>query len=408
MVTAASAKGLQESRSGLRLFYSMATRKKSVTPVQETRVFTVIGSDEGEAKRRARELAVRLTPKEGGDFGVDTIDGAADNAEQAIQRIRQATEAIQTLPFFGSEKLVWLKNVNFLADTVTGHSAGVQAALDEFEEFLERGLPSGVSFLLSAAEVDKRRSFYKSLGKIGKLEQFDKLDTSRPGWEEDLEVITRRLAAERDLEFETEALQVFVRLVGADTRQLRNELEKIDLYLGENRTITVENVRDLVSKSTTGVIWELGTGISKRQLVRSLALLDQLLFQGETPIGILYAAIIPTVRNLLVAKDLLLRHKLRPPQAPFHFSTTLNRLPEDAIRHLPRKKDGTINAYALGLAAFEADRFELGELVDALDACLKANVQLVTTQLDPRLILGQLLVKLIVSNAEKQPTGRGP
>jgi DNA polymerase-3 subunit delta len=408
MVTAASAKGLQESRSGLRLFYSMATRKKSVTPVQETRVFTVIGSDEGEAKRRARELAVRLTPKEGGDFGVDTIDGAADNAEQAIQRIRQATEAIQTLPFFGSEKLVWLKNVNFLADTVTGHSAGVQAALDEFEEFLERGLPSGVSFLLSAAEVDKRRSFYKSLGKIGKLEQFDKLDTSRPGWEEDLEVITRRLAAERDLEFETEALQVFVRLVGADTRQLRNELEKIDLYLGENRTITVENVRDLVSKSTTGVIWELGTGISKRQLVRSLALLDQLLFQGETPIGILYAAIIPTVRNLLVAKDLLLRHKLRPPQAPFHFSTTLNRLPEDAIRHLPRKKDGTINAYALVLAAFEADRFELGELVDALDACLKANVQLVTTQLDPRLILGQLLVKLIVSNAEKQPTGRGP
>jgi DNA polymerase-3 subunit delta len=397
MVTAASAKGLQESRSGLRLFYSMATRIKSVTPVQETRVFTVIGSDEGEAKRRARELAVRLTPKEGGDFGVDTIDGAADNAEQAIQRIRQATEAIQTLPFFGSEKLVWLKNVNFLADTVTGHSAGVQAALDEFKEFLERGLPSGVSFLLSAAEVDKRRSFYKSLGKIGKLEQFDKLDTSRPGWEEDLEVITRRLAAERDLEFETEALQVFVRLVGADTRQLRNELEKIDLYLGENRTITVENVRDLVSKSTTGVIWELGTGISKRQLVRSLALLDQLLFQGETPIGILYAAIIPTVRNLLVAKDLLLRHKLRPPQAPFHFSTTLNRLPEDAIRHLPRKKDGTINAYALGLAASEAGRFELGELVDALDACLRANVQLVTTQLDPRLILSQLLVKLIVS-----------
>ena len=356
----------------------------------------MVGSDESETKRRAHELAVQLTPKAGGDFGVDAIDGAADNAEQAIQRIHQATEAIQTLPFFGSEKLVWLKNANFLADTVTGRSAGVQAALDEFKEFLEKGLPPGVYFLLSAAEVDKRRSFYKSLGKIAKLEQFDKLDTSRAGWEEDLEVIASRLAAERDLEFETEALQVFVRLVGSDTRQLRNELEKIDLYLGEKRTVTADNVRELVSKSTTGVIWDLGTGISRRQLVRSLALLDQLLFQGETPIGILYAAVIPTVRNLLVAKDLLLRHKLRPPRAPFQFSSTLNRLPEDAIRHLPRKKDGTINAYALGLAASEAGRFELGELVDGLDACLKANVQLVTTQLDPRLILSQLLVKLIV------------
>ena len=375
----------------------MATRKKSVTPIQESRVFAVVGSDEGETKRRACELAVQLTPKEGGDFGVDTIDGAVDNAEQAIQRIHQATEAIQTLPFFGSEKLVWLKNVNFLADTVTSRATAVQAALDEFKDFLERGLPHGVYFLLSAAEVDKRRSFYKSLGKIGRLEQFDKLDTSRAGWEEDLEPIVCQLAAERDLEFETEALQVFIRLAGADTRQLRNELEKIDLYLGDKRTVTAENVRDLVSKSTLGVIWELGTGISKRQLVQSLALLDQLLFQGETPIGILYAAIIPTVRNLLVAKDLLLRHKLRPPQVPFQFSSTLNRLPEDAIRHLPRKKDGTINAYALGLAASEADRFELGELVDAIDACLRANVQLVTTQLDPRLILSQLLVKLIVS-----------
>jgi DNA polymerase III subunit delta len=63
---------------------------------------------------------------------------------------------------------------------------------------------------------------------------------------------------------------------------------------------------------------------------------------------------------------------------------------------LPRKKDGTINAYALGLAALEVGRFELQELVEGLDACLKANIQLVTTQLEPRLILSQLLVKLIV------------
>jgi DNA polymerase-3 subunit delta len=375
----------------------MPPRKKPATPIEASRVFAVVGSDEGETKRRARELAMQLTPKEGGDFGVDTIDGTADNSEQAIQRIHQAIEAIQTLPFFGSEKLVWLKDINFLADTVTGRSAGVQVALDEFKDFLGKGLPNGVFFLLSAAEVDKRRSFFKSLAKIAKLEQFDKLDTSRSGWEEDVEVVTSQLAAELNLKFEAEALQVFVRLAGAETRQLRNELEKIDLYLGEKRTVTVEVVRALVAKSTTGVIWELGTGIAKRQLAQSLALLDQLLFQGETPIGILYAAIIPTVRNLVVTKELLLRHKLRPPQAPFQFNSMLRRLPEDAIRHLPRKKDGTINAYALGLAASEAGRFELRELVDGIDACLKANIQLVTTQLEPRLILSQLLVKLIVS-----------
>jgi DNA polymerase-3 subunit delta len=357
----------------------------------------VVGSDEGETKRRARELALQLTPKESGDFGVDTIDGAADNAEQAVQRIHQAIEAIQTLPFFGSEKLVWLKSVNFLADTVIGRSAAVLAALEEFKGFLAKGLPNGVCFLLSASEVDKRRSFFKSLGNIAKLEQFDRLDMSRAGWEEDVEFLARQLAAEFDLKFETEALQIFVRLAGSDTQQLRNELEKLDIYLGEKRRVTVKIVRELVAKSTAGVIWELGTAISKRQLGQSLALLDQLLFQGETSIGILFAAIIPTVRNLVVAKDLLVRLKIPPPPVPFQFGRTLSELPEDAIRHLPRKKDGTINAYALGLAALEVGRFELQELVDGLDACLKANVQMVTTQLEPRLILSQLLVKLIVS-----------
>ena len=374
----------------------MAARKKSAGPHETARAFAIVGSDEGEARRRARELAAQLTPKDSGDFSVDLIDGAADNADQAIQRIHQAIEAIQTLPFFGSEKLVWLKDVNFLADTAAGRSTGVQAALDEFKEFLGRGLPAGVRFLFSASEVDKRRSFFKSLGKIAKLEQYDRIDTSRAGWEEDVEFYAEQLAAELDLKFETEALQIFVRLAGADTHQLRNELDKIDLYLGEERTVTVEVVRRLVAKSTTGVIWDLSTSISKRRLSQSLALLDQLLFQGETAIGILYAAIIPTVRSLIVAKDLMLRYKLRSPQMPFQFSSALGGLPEEEIRRLPRKKDGTVNAYALGLAAVDAGRFELPELMNGLEACLKANLHLVTTQLEPRLVLSQLLVKLIV------------
>jgi DNA polymerase-3 subunit delta len=364
-----------------------------------SQIYAVVGSDESEVKRRAKELASELAPPEGGDLAIDTIDGAADNAEQAVSRIHQAIEAVQTLPFFGRDKLVWFKDVNFLADTATGRAGGVQEALEELKEFLNRGLPDGVCFLLSASEIDKRRAFYKALGRIASVEQFDRIDTSRSGWEEDVEAIVHPLASERNLRFEQEAIEVLVRLAGADSRQLRNEIEKIDLYLGNQRTVTADVVRALVAKSATGVIWELSTSLSKRRLGESLALLDQLLFQGETAMAILYAAIIPTVRNLLVVKDLLQRYKLRPPSAPFQFGTILAKLPEEATRHLPRKKDGTINAYALGLAACEAHRFELDELIDGANACLHANLQLVTTQLVPKFVLGQLLVKLIARHS---------
>ena len=142
-----------------------------------------------------RNWRSNLRRKQVADFGVDTIDGMADNAEQAVLRIRQAKEAIQTLPFFGREKLVWLKNVNFLADTVTGRSTAVQEALEDLKEVLSRGLPDGVRFLLSASEVDKRRSFYKSLGKFAKVEQFDRIDPTRPGWEEEVQAVVAPLGS---------------------------------------------------------------------------------------------------------------------------------------------------------------------------------------------------------------------
>jgi DNA polymerase-3 subunit delta len=369
--------------------------KKNAVARQTSQIYAVVGSDEGAVKSRARELAQQLTPKDTGDFGQDLIDGAADNADQAVSRIHSAIEAIQTVPFFGPGKLVWLKDVNFCGDTVTGRSAQVVAALDQLQQFLSAGMPSGVVFLLSASEIDKRRSFYKSLSKVATVEHFDRIDTSRSGWEEEAESLARGLAAERGLIFQPEALEVFVRLAGADTRQLRNELEKIDLYLGEKREIDTQSVRSLVARTATGVIWELGNAIAKRQLSAALALLDQLLFQGETPIGILYAAIIPTVRNLLVTKEILETYGVKAPSAPYQFNSVIARLPQAAQNFLPRRKDGNINVYGLGIAACEAHRFSLAQLIRGFEECLKANIQLVTTQLEPRLVLSKLLVSLL-------------
>lgn len=373
----------------------MSQKSKTGKSGRTSPIYAIVGSDDGQVRARARELAAELTPKDAGDFGLDAIDGAAENADQAVTRLRLAIEAVQTLPFFGTQKLVWLKDVNFLSDTVTGRSASVQAALDEFVVFLDHGLPDGVTFLLSATEVDKRRSFYKSLGKLGKVEVFDRIDISKSGWEEEAQVLVHQMATGFGLRFSPDAMDLFVRLVGVNSRQLRSELEKIDLYLGARRDVTVEMVRQLVARSSSGVIWDLGNCIAKRNLAESLALLDQLLFQGETPIGILFAAIIPTTRNLLIVKDLLDRHRLRPPHAPYQFGAMLQKLPESATRHLPRRKDGSLNAYALGIAACEAHRFSVRKLIAGLDACLQANLQLVTTQLEPKLVLSQLLVKLL-------------
>ena len=370
-----------------------------------SQIYAVVGSDESEVKRVATGLAAKLTPTDSGDFGREVIDGAADNAEQAAARIRSTIEALQTLPFFGSTKVVWLKNPNFLGDTPIGRMASVQSALEELSDLIENGLGSDVIFLISATEVDKRRSFYRSLAKRAEIQVFDRLDSSRSGWEEEATEIVRSRAQKRKLQFDDDALDLFVLLTGGDTRQIENELEKIDIFLGASPTaetavprVTVDLVRELVPLSRAGVIFELGSALATRDLELTLTLVRRLLDQGESAIGILLVAIVPTIRNLLLAKDLMERHRLARPHAPFQFISAINRLPAEATDHLPRRKDGSINAYALGIAAQHAHRFETKQLIEAMQACLDANLQLVTSQLDHELILTEIVVKLLGEN----------
>ena len=352
----------------------------------------VAGSDEAEVKRRATELAAEMAGPDAGDFGRDVIDGMADNAGEAAGRIDETRQALLTLPFFGGEKLVWLKNANFLADSVLGRSAAVTEALERLQETLIEGLPDGVKFLLSAIDADKRRTFYKALGKACDIEVFDKADSSRSGWEEGARTLIDTRARERGLRMGEEAIELLAMLTGGDSRQVDNELEKIDVYLGPGRReAALEDVRALVPLSRAGVVFELGNALAARQTSRCFALVDQLLKQGENAVGILLVAIVPTVRSLLLVKDLMHRHRLSPPQAPWFFNSILNKLPPEATEHLPRKKDGAINAYALGLAAAHAKRFELAELRELLEACLTANVRLVTSGLDERVVLAELI-----------------
>lgn len=358
----------------------------------------VIGSDDGAVKEAARKVALTLAPNGSlDDISSEIIDGAVDGAGNAQQAIYATINALQTPPFFGGEKFVWLKSASFLADSVTGRSNAVLEALEGLTEVLKIGVPADTKFLLSAVDVDKRRSFVKStLGKLAQVQTFDRIDSSKTGWEEGAaELVTERAQA-LHLRFEEEARQLFTLFTGGDTRVIANELEKIDLFLGEgDRRVDLETVRLLVSRSRAGVIFELGGAVQERNLERALQLLSDLLEDGETAVGILLVAIVPTVRSLLLARDLLDTQKIPKGFNAFRFGDVLARLPAEAIAHLPRKKDGTVNTWGLGFAAVHAHRYNVAELREALRATVEANVALVTSSVEPRTILEQLLVRIL-------------
>ena len=142
-------------------------------------------------------------------------------------------------------------------------------------------------------------------------------------------------ARELGLSFESGALDLLVQMAGDDTRQLENEIEKIDLYLGERRRCGINTVRGLVSMSRAGVIWEIGNAIGTRDLQRALKLLGVLMYQGQNAIGILLGSIVPRVRSLLIVKELASKHRLITTSYS-SFTNSLDMLPPSATSHVPR------------------------------------------------------------------------
>ena len=115
------------------------------------------GSDEDAVKKAAADLAHKLAPEDA--MNLETIDGRATTADEAVESIRKVREAILTLPFFGGGKLVWWKAVNFFDETGVGRHASVKEALESLQPDLERVDGTSVTLLISALGIHKGRSF---------------------------------------------------------------------------------------------------------------------------------------------------------------------------------------------------------------------------------------------------------
>ena len=365
-------------------------------------IHILYGTDDGAVAEAALKLFNKLKPEGGDDFANDIVDGNADNAEHAFEIAAETKQALLTLPFFGGAKIVWLKRATFLGSDRTGESARAKEGVEQIKEVLESGIGDDIIFILSATTIDKRRAFFKFIKQHAELHEFNKLDTSKDGWEEQVAMMVDKRAGELDLSFEQDAMDLFVTLAGEDTRQISCELEKLDLYLGkERRTANLDDVRKIVPLTRAGIVFEIGRALQRRDGSRALELIDQQLTRGESAIGILRASLIPTIRNLFMAKAAGENRQLDLYNYR-SFESALNSLPSEDRAWLPQKKAGGVNVYPLFLAAKDAQAYPMHALRKAMEACLQADLSLVTTSLDHRMVLHRLVVELIASASKRR------
>jgi len=362
----------------------------------------ICGDDEFAVKKRAKEIFQAWAGESGG-MDQEIIDAAVSNSGDALNAIAKLREAIQTLPFFGSSKVVWLRDCSFLGEERAASAQAVMEALADLAAELKGFKWDNVRLLISAGKVDRRKTFFKTLEKIGSVENFEALSADDRDWAERAEAAARGAVRGRGKEISEEALAELVARVGPNTRQLENEAEKLSLFIGNRQTIEFADVAAVCARNKTARAFALGDALGDRDLPRLLKRLDEELWEmkfdsQKSPIGLLYG-LISKVRAMLMLKEMLREGWVKPETDYNRFKSQLARVPADRVPADKRFNPLSLNPYVLFRALPQAKKYSREELVRAMDLLLRCNRRLVTSGLDKAFMLQQIIVDIAAPQA---------
>jgi DNA polymerase-3 subunit delta len=363
----------------------------------------ICGEDEFAVKERAKEL-YRLWSEQLGGMDHEIIDASVSNSGEALRALARLREALQTLPFFGSAKVVWFQNCNFLGDERTASSQAVTEALADLSADLKEFSFDNVRLLITAGKVDKRKVFFKTLDKLGTVEAFNALSVDDRDWAIQAEKWARDALRQRGKTITNEAVAELVNRVGPNARQLDSESEKLSLYVGDRPEAQLDDVLAVSTRNKNARAFALGDALGDRDLPRLLRRLDEELWEvkldpQKSEIGLLYG-LISKIRAMLLLKEMLREGWIRAEGDYNRFKAQLESVPAGQLPSDRRYNPLAINPYVLFKALPQVKRYREEELVKAMNILLECNRSLVSSGLDESLVMQKALIEIVGANTQ--------
>ncbi len=247
--------------------------------------FTFIcGDDDYLVSEKGREWFAARTQGLADDLSKEIVDGRAGNYAEVEAALGHFRSAVQTVSMFEERKVVWFKDVTFLADSVTGRAQGTLDLLEDLKECLQGIDPASVGVLVTAQPVDKRRSFYKW---IQKTADFTILATGKNQAEACANLIAEE-CARAGVKISRAAVKALIAKVNGNTRLIVAETRKLCTFIGSRgREIGERLVIDLVPNFGEADFFEAADAFFSLDLKWTLEALRRHFFTNHDSRGLL-------------------------------------------------------------------------------------------------------------------------
>jgi DNA polymerase III subunit delta len=329
--------------------FTPTTRFESEVQGRKLRPAYVWVGDEAFFRKRCRDAVIKhLVPAEMRDFGVYELDLAETSLAEVLNRARTPSLMAPFQVFFvrGVKQLYGRgsRDEEFEAIAAYVRDPNPDALLVFIADHIS--IPADAR-RMEMADRDRFERLRETLGEycgIVELARVEEGDAAR--WVLDT-------ASAQGVKVEADAARELVDALGADMMMIASELEKLMLYAGERKRITLGEVEAMILAAKQRSLYELTDAISAKDRKRALEILDAILSTADgedAAIGHLFM-LAKTFRQMLI----ILEKNVRDSRAIWQALWQGFRVPpfaaEDVIRQARRYKSRREITHALRLIA---------------------------------------------------------
>lgn len=217
---------------------------------------------------------------------------------------------------FKKDKKVAKKTTKQQEEKETNKNSPSQTIMDRLAEYIKENaqLIQDSVELVFVEEAVEKNSLYKVIETNGEILQFEELKL--PQLIENI----KKICGAYKVTIDNEQAKYFIECCGTNMQDLINEIRKLIEYAGENGTITKSAIDQLSIKQLDSIIFDLTDNLGKRQIAKSLQVLNNLIYAKE-PIQKILITLYNHFKKLYIVKiaeeyhkDLAVAMKLKPNQ----------------------------------------------------------------------------------------------
>lgn len=210
-------------------------------------------------------------------FNVERIHaGDVTSGDRLVAVVSSLVAAAHTLPMMSPRRLVVVLQADGLLVPKRESEAATRAL--EALEALFKEPDAQTTIVLIAAPLDKRSKMYKLLIKQATLVECGAIETQA-----DAERWIRNRVTAAGAQIDPAGAKLLADRSGSDIKRLRNDVERLQLYALGQKTITLDDVRQIVGPATLQDDWAMTNAIEVGDGATALRQLALVLEAGAPP-----------------------------------------------------------------------------------------------------------------------------